>query len=181
MNTSCSTPGPRRHGLRALQRQQGAFRHRDHFAALADLGLDMRDVAGLAGAVDDHEQVAAVGVVAVDEHQVVDDRAFIGQQQAVALLVDAQTDHVDRHQALEGGGRIGADQAQLTHVRDVEQAGRIARVGMFSHQAGRVLHRHRVAGKGHHARAQFEVQGVERSSQQCIVVGHGGLRQFSAA
>ncbi len=58
--------------------------------------------------------------------------AFVGQQQAVALLVETQADHVDRHQGLEGGGGVGADQAQLAHVRDVEQAGGIARVGRCS-------------------------------------------------
>ena len=49
-------------------------------------------------------------------------RAFVGQQQAVALLARRQADHVDRHQRLEGCGGIRPDQPQLPHVRDVEQA-----------------------------------------------------------
>ena len=63
-------------------------------------------------------------VAAVDEHQVVDDRAFVGQQQAVALLAGRQPDDVDRHQRFEGRRRIRPGQPQLAHVRDVEQAGR---------------------------------------------------------
>jgi hypothetical protein len=122
MNTSWPRRGQARqggHGLRALQGQQGLLGQGDDLAALADAGLDVGDVGHLAGAVDDDEQVLA----AVDEHQVVEDAALVIEQQAVALLVQAQADHVDRHQGFEGGGGVGADQAQLAHVRDVEQAG----------------------------------------------------------
>jgi hypothetical protein len=79
-----------------LQRQQRHLGHGDDLAARADFGLDVGDVAHLAGAVDDDEEV--VGVVAVDEHQVVDDAARVIEQQAVALLAGGQVDHVDRHQ-----------------------------------------------------------------------------------
>ena len=83
-----------------------------------------------------------------------DAAAFVIEQQAVALLARSQVDHVHRHQALERGRCIGSDQAQLAHVRDVKQAGCGAGVQVLGHQACRVLHRHRVTGKRHHARAQ---------------------------
>jgi hypothetical protein len=126
-------------GLRALQRQQRHLGHGDDFAARADFGLDVRDVAHLAGAVDDHEQPgdARVAAAAVEEHQVVDDAAFVIEQQAVALLAGGQVDHVDRHQRLERGRRVGAYQAQLAHVGHVEQAGGLARVQVLGHQARR--------------------------------------------
>jgi hypothetical protein len=138
---------------------------RNHLAALADARLDVGDVAHLAGAVDDDEQLV---LRHAEEHQVVDDAALVVEQQAVALLAHGQVDHVHGHQALEGGSSIGADQAQLAHVRDVEQAGFLARVQVLGHQARRVLHGHGVTGERHHAGAQFDVQRVEgRGEQGC--------------
>jgi hypothetical protein len=93
---------------------------------------------------------------------------------------------VDRHQGLEGGRGVGADQAQLAHVRNVEQAGRVARVLVLGHQAGGVLHRHRVAGEGHHAGAELDVEvvqgrleGVGASEEEAAEArrGHGALQR----
>jgi hypothetical protein len=109
--------------------------------------LDMSDIGLFAGTVDDEEQIFA----AVDEHQVVENSALFIEQQAVALLVQAQVHDIDGHQRFERGGGIGAAQQQLAHVRDIEQAGGLARVQMLGHQALRVLHGHGVAGKRHHA------------------------------
>jgi hypothetical protein len=44
---------------------------------------------------------------------------------------------------------------------------------MFREDAGRVLHRHVVAGERHHAGAGGEVRGVERRAEQGF--GGGGL------
>jgi hypothetical protein len=150
-----------------LQREQGLVGQRSHLAALADARLDVGDVAGLAGAVDDHEQRV---VALVEEHQVVDDAALVVQQQPVALLAHGQVDHVHGHQRLERCGGIGADQVELAHVRHVEQARRRARVVVLGHQAGGVLHGHGIAREGHHAGAQLDVQGVEGGGEQ---IGHG--------
>ena len=131
----------------------------------------MLQVAGLAGAVDDQEVVRA----AVDEHQVVDDAALVIQQQAVALAIHAQADHVHRHQAFECQAGIGAGNADLAHVGYVEQAGGFARLLVFGQQAF-VLHGHGVAGKRHHAGTQFQVQGIQGSQQQIAFRrgrGHG--------
>ena len=90
-------------GLRPLQCQQRLLGAGDDLAACADFILDMGDVTRLAGAVDDDEQVAPMKVVAVEKHQVIDDAAFVIEQQAVALLADGQVDHVNRNQGFEGG------------------------------------------------------------------------------
>ncbi|MCY1367963.1 hypothetical protein D9M69_549190 [compost metagenome] len=63
-------------------------------------------------------------------------------------------------------------QAYLAHMRNIEQARVFASVLMFLHDALRVLHRHFVAGEGHHAGTQFQMQGVQWRAQQ-FFVGHG--------
>ena len=164
-------------GLRALQRQQGLVGQWHHLAALANLRLDVGDVPHLTGAVDDDEDFIRPHA---QEHQVVDDAARLVQQQAVALLAHGQVDHIDGHQRLERGGGVGADEAQLAHVRDIEQTGLRARVQVLGHQARRVLHGHGITSKGHHARAQFEVQCVQGRGQQGGG-GRGGHGQISRA
>ncbi|MNE63333.1 hypothetical protein D3C80_1586770 [compost metagenome] len=59
-------------------------------------------------------------------------------------------------------------------MRDVEQAGLFTGVQVFLHHAQGVLHRHVVAGERDHARAQFQVQGVEWGLQQ-LFGGHLSL------
>ena len=79
------------------------------------------------------------------------------------------------HQRLERLGGVVAGlggQPHLAHVRDVEQAGRGAGLGMLGQDAGRILHRHLVAGEGHEARAELAMQGVERRALE----GAGGIR-----
>ena len=162
----------RSHRLRPLQGQQGLLGQGLHRAARTYAGLDVGDVRHLAGAVDDDEDV----VLALKEHQVVEDAAFVVQQQAVALLAHRQVDHVDRHQALECGGGVTAGQAQLAHVRHVEQAGGLACAQVLGHQAAGVLHRHAVASERDHARTQFQVQRMQRGFQQIGGIGHAGLQ-----
>ena len=61
---------------------------------------------------------------------------------------------------------IGPDQEGLAHMRDVEQAGVLARPVMLGEDAGRVLHRHVVAGEGHHAGAERHMLAHERRLEQ---------------
>ena len=158
----------RGHGLRALQGQKGAVKSRFNRAAATDACLDVCQVTVLASAVDDHKNIIAP----VHEHQVVDDAAFIIQEQAVPLLVQAQADHVYRHQTLKGGCGIRSSQAQLAHVRHIKQASCSAGVVVFGDQTRGVLHRHAVASKRHHARAKLEVQAVQRGGEQIFGGGH---------
>ena len=138
----------------------------------------MGHIGHLAGAVDDDKKRI---VALVEEHQVVQNAAFVVQQQAVTLFARGQADHVHRHQRLEGGGRVGPHQPQLAHVGDVEQASGVAGVFVLGHQASGVLHRHGIPGEGHHAGAQFQVQGVQRGCQQFGFGGHEGLQAMEGA
>ena len=108
-----------------------------------------------------------MAVGAVDKHQVIDDAACLVEQQPVALAAACQADHINRQQGFQRSGCIGPNQAQLAHVRHVKQAGSLAGVVVLGQQTGRVLHRHAVAGKRHHAGAQSQMQVVQ-----------GGLKQF---
>ena len=51
-------------------------------------------------------------------------------------------------------------------MRDIEQPRLLAGVQMFLENAGRILHRHLIAGERHHLAAQLEVQGVKRRAAQ---------------
>ena len=133
---------------------------------MADFVLNVRDVTDLARTVDDQEQVAAMGHITVGKHQVIDDAARVIQQQAIALFTDSQAHHIHGDQAFQRGCGVCANQAQLTHVRHIKKAGGAACVQVLGHQPGRVLHRHVVAGKRHHAGTEFSVQGVQRGVQK---------------
>ena len=96
-----------RGGLRPLQRQQGVVGQRLDRAAAGDRRAQVRDVVALARGVDDQEEV----VGATRHHQVVADAAGVVGEERVALLALGQADDVDRHQRLERGRRVAADQS----------------------------------------------------------------------
>ena len=173
MNTSAATAGLRRDSASTafgpLQCQQRTFGHGHHLAAVADVGLQVLHVGVLAAGVHHQEDVAeggARGCVGAHHHQVVEQAAAGVGEKRVALLADAQVDHVHRHQAFQRGGGVGAHQAHLAHVRDIEQRRRLAALLVLGHQAAGVLHRHGIAGKGHHAGAQALVQRVQGGLEQ---------------
>ncbi|MCY1424468.1 hypothetical protein D9M71_402150 [compost metagenome] len=161
------------HRLRSLQGKQGAgFEQAVDGAAVADMPAQMGQVLLLAGGVDHQEQ----GVVTeVGDHQVVEDAAVGVGEHGVALHAHGQVDDIHRHQAFQGTRRIRPAQDDLAHVRDIEQAGRRAGVLVLLEHAERVLHRHVVAGEGHHARPEFEMQGVQRGLGEGLA-GHGNLQ-----
>jgi hypothetical protein len=81
-----------------------------------------------------------------------------------ALLAGQQPRDIARHQRLQRLGGILAGlggETDLAHVRDVEQAGGGAGLGMLDQDAGRILNRHLVAGERHQAGAEFLMQFVE--------------------
>lgn len=151
-----------------MQGEQGArFEQRLDLAAITDMLAQVRQVLLFAGGVDHQEQ----GVVTqVGDHQVVEDAALRVGEHGIALHAHRQVDDIDRYQRLQGAGGIVAAQDDLAHVRDIEQAGLLAGVQVLLEHAQRVLHGHVVAGERHHARAQFQVQGVQRGLVQCF--GH---------
>ena len=155
--------------LRPLQGKQGAaVEQRFHFAGSAQVPDQMRQVLLLATGVDHQKQV----LPGIGHHQVVEDATvFIGEH-GIALHTHGQVDDVHRHQCFQGPGRTRTVQADLAHVRYVEQARLFAGVLMLFHHAQRILHRHFVAGKRHQAGAKLQVQNVQRGFQQ-LFVRHG--------
>jgi hypothetical protein len=164
-------PGQGRRGLRALQREQSAVGQRLHVAAVADVRDQVLDVGVLARRVHDQEQVG----LAPRDHQVVEDAAVGVGEEGVSLLAGDQVDDIDRHERFERARGVVADQAQLAHVRHVEQCCRLAAVLVLGNDAAGVVDRHLVAGELDHLGAEFEVQRVERGLQE-FGCGHAHLR-----
>ena len=149
-------------GQRPLQGQQRRIGQRRDLATRTDVPLHMGGICHLAGPVDDDQKIRR----AAGEHQVIQDAGVGIEQHAVALAPGCEADDVDRHERLQSRHSVNTDNAELPHVRDIKQAGCVAGVQVFGHQACRILNRHAVTGKGNHARTQFQVQVVQRGAEQ---------------
>ncbi len=123
----------------------------------------MRIIDVLAAGVDDEEKPFGAEI---GDHQVVEDAAMGHGQQRVALPPGLEARDVAGHQPLQRRRRIRSVQAGLAHVGDVEQGGVGAAMQMLGHDAGGVLHRHRISGERHHAAAKLAMQGIERGGLQ---------------
>ena len=154
-------------GLRPLQCQKPAGEHRLDLAGRSKVLLHVREIGVLAGGVENHQQVIA----RAGDHQIVEDAAVIVGELRVTLLARLQARDVAGHQRLDCLGhvlpRLGR-QPHLSHVRDIEQAGRRPRLRVLGQDAGRVLHRHLVAGERHEARTELAMQVVERCAFEGI-------------
>ena len=111
----------------------------------------------LGGAVDDDVEILAPA----RRHQVVDDPAFLVEQQRIFGLHVGGGLEVAGHQLLERRIDAAAVHQQLAHVADVEQPGILARPQVLGDDPF-VLDRHFVAGERHHPRTALAVPGVER-------------------
>ena len=116
-------PGHDRAARRALQRQQRAVLERGQPHAGGQRRRDVGEVVLLAAGVHDEEQPVPGQP---RDHQVVEDAAGLVGQQAVALAARLEPDDVARHQPFQRRGGVGALQAGLAHMGDVEQR-RLAR------------------------------------------------------
>ena len=122
----------------------------------------MRNVLCFARRVHHQVQIAA----GVEDHQIIKNAArFVGEQ-SVALLTGCEPDDVHRHQRLERRCRFCATQFNLPHVRHIKEPRMRSGVQMLFHHAKRILHRHVVASKRHHARAKAHMQIKQRGFQQ---------------
>ena len=161
------TAQPRQRGLgcRSLKRDQRAVGDLGHADARLQRAAHPGDIAVLAGRVDHHEQMIAP----VCEHQIVlDPPGGIGEQ-PITLTTFAQAQHIHRHHFFKGQRHFrvaSAAQDHLPHMADIEQPGGGAGVQMLLHHAHPVLHRHLVAGKGHHPGALFDMQIIKRCALQ---------------
>ena len=148
--------------------------------------FEMGDVGVLTGGVYHQNQP----IVAAGDDQVVEDAAVLVGELGVAHGPGREARDIPWHQALKCLGGAVAGEPQLAHVRDVEEAGGGPRVGVLRHDAGRIAHRHGVAGEGHQRGAEGTVLDEERRSGEGVgagVVAHGisqankGVRQRSRA
>ena len=107
--------------------------------------------------------MAAIG--RAGDHQVVEDAAVLVEEQRVALLAGLQVEDVGRDQRLERAAAVGLVVAgaatrnawPMCETSNRPACSRVQQV--LGQDAGRVLHRHRVAGERHHAGAERDVLG----------------------
>ena len=108
----------------------------------------LRDVVSVdrlaAGIGDNHQATGVMG-----DHEVIDDAAGLVQQQGISLAALRQTLEVPGRQRFQHLRRTIAGQAELAHVRYVEQAGGGAGVQVLGQYTGRILDRHGIAGEWH--------------------------------
>ncbi|MGY3468556.1 hypothetical protein ACVW0I_005427 [Bradyrhizobium sp. LM6.11] len=143
----------------------------------------MRLVPGLAGGVDDQEQMVAE----IGDHQIVQNSTLGIGELGVALPPRRNSHDVLRHQPLQRARGV-LDLARLrperdlAHVGDVEQAGGRAGMEVFLQHARGILHRHVIARERHHLAAEGDMKPVKgRMSEGVLVVArkhHRGPRRF---
>jgi len=168
MNAMRSTPAakPRQHRgrRRALQCQERALELRLDRDRAIEICPQMCEIGLLARRVDDEHQP----ILNARRHQIVEDAAPVVQQQRVAHLPRHQRLQIARDQRLQRARRLGTAQPDLTHMRNIEEAGLGAGVQVLGDDAARVLHRHLIAGERHHFGAARAVQLIQgRATQRC--------------
>ena len=114
----------------------------------------MRDVLRFARGVHHDVQVAS----RVENHQIIEDAACVVGEERVTLLTGRNANHVNGNERFERRSRVSAMQFHLPHVRHIKQTSVRSSVKMLFQHAKRILHRHFVASKRHHARAKAHVQ-----------------------
>jgi hypothetical protein len=151
-----------RAGRGPLQRQQGAPRMLlQRHVGRQVLGQIVR-IEVFAARIAHHDEPVAV----IGHHDVVDDPARFVQQQRVALPARFEALDVAGDDEFERPGGVGAMQAELAHMRDVEQRGFVTALLVLGDQTVSVLDRHPIAGEGHHLGAETAMQRVERDRAQ---------------
>ena len=153
-------------GLGALEREKSTVFNRHQRDARGEIAPDPVVVDRLARGIDDESETAIVGRRSrAGDHQVVDDAAFRVGELGVADFAEAKAADIARHELFErAGGRVMAvaDNEGLAHMRNIEEAGMLARPVVLGDNAGWILHRHLIAGERHHAGAEAHMQVIER-------------------
>ncbi len=162
-------------GGRSLQRHQRQSVLWIQGNALRQSSLDMGVVGVLHGSVHHEVEPALVaGSPDASDHEIVEDAAILAKQLRIALLVGLEVQHVGGNQRLErlGHGFVAlvlGDEEGLAHMGDVEQPRMLAGPVVLGEDARGILHRHVVAGEGHHAGAEGHMLGMERGFQERLV------------
>ena len=151
---------------RALERQQGARGEILDLDLFGDMGAQMRLIGLLAGGIDHQDQVIA----GIGHHEIVEDAArFIGEE-GIARAAGGKPGDIGGDDPLQRRREAAATrlrrEAKLAHMGDVEQPRLAAGLQMLRQYAGGILHRHVIAGEGHHLGAELEMQIVERGAFQ---------------
>jgi len=111
----------------------------------------------VAGIGNDHEAV----VSEARDDQIVDDACRLVEEEGVFGLRDIQRAGVKRAGAVQQRRGARTADGKKLHMRDVEQAGMLARVQVLLHHAGRVGERHRPAGERAETRSRGLMQILE--------------------
>jgi hypothetical protein len=130
---------------------------------------DPRHVLLAVGGVHAQEQAVVAAAVGGD---VVHDAALLVAEQRVADLVGLHVRDAAREQAVAAREGRAAGELEASHVRDVEEPGRLAHGGVLLEDAG-VVDREGETGEVHHPRSPPHVGGVERGLPR---LAHAPLR-----
>jgi len=120
------------------------------------------EIVVLAPSIDDHEE--AVIIYLGDDAVVIDATLVIHDQGECGLAWDKCLDICDS-QSLEEGCSIFTDNADLSHVRNVEEADTLSAMQVLLYDTLGVEYGHIVTGEGHHLGLQhILVVGVQVSA-----------------
>ena len=114
---------------------------------------------GVAVAGVDHDEQVVAGIA---DDQVVEDATVRGGQLGIARAAGRETLQVGGHETLEGRGGARTVEADLAHVRDVEQGGGGAAVLVLGEDARRILDRQFPAREIDHSATELAVEIVQR-------------------
>ena len=101
----------------------------------------------LAASIDDHEEAV---IVHLGDDAVVINATFVIHDQGEGGLSWDKRLNICHSQSLEEGRSILTDNADLSHVRDVEETDTLSAMQVLLNDALGVEHGHVVTGKGHH-------------------------------
>ncbi|MGY3357744.1 hypothetical protein ACVWZK_004407 [Bradyrhizobium sp. GM0.4] len=157
--------------FRPLQRDQRAVSQLLDDAIVREIRAQMRLVLGLAGGVDDQEEVIAE----TGDHQIIQNPALGIGELGVALPARRDRHDILRHQPFQRAGGVldlagFRPERDLAHVGDVEQAGCVAGMKVLLQDSGRILHGHVIARERHHLAAERDMQVVKGGAFQGVFV-----------
>ena len=109
--------------------------------------IHILEIVVLASSIYDHEEAVIIDLS--DDAVVIDATLFIHDQGEGSLAWDKCLNICDS-QSLEEGCSIFTDNADLSHMRDIEEANARSAMQVFLNDTLRVENRHVVTGKGHH-------------------------------
>ncbi len=130
--------------------------------SLGELRPKVREIGILARGIDDNHQAIPRPGWDPGRHQIVEDAACLIEQQGIAHPGWAERLQIAGNERLQRPRGGAAAQADLSHMRNIEEAGLGAGMKVLGDDAGRVLHRHLVPSEPDHAGAAPEVQLMQR-------------------